>query len=137
MNEPTLKGHCHCQSTTWELDGDPGSITACNCSVCHRYGTLWAYDYWNERIRLGGDISSYVRQDLDKPGLEFLFCSKCACVLAWRSLLNDETGRRRTAVNIRLARFEAVAHLPIDHFEGRDTFSDLPSDGRTVRDMWF
>jgi len=30
-----------------------------------------------------------------------------------------------------------VADLLIDHFDGLDTFDDLPQDGRCVRDMWF
>ncbi|AEH90032.1 hypothetical protein Mesop_5621 [Mesorhizobium opportunistum WSM2075] len=41
------------------------------------------------------------------------------------------------AVNARLAPPEAVADLPIDRFDGLDTFEDLPRDGRCVRDMWF
>jgi hypothetical protein len=41
------------------------------------------------------------------------------------------------AVNLRLAPPEAVAHLPIDHFDGFDTYDDLPADGRCVRDLWF
>jgi hypothetical protein len=41
------------------------------------------------------------------------------------------------AVNIRLSQSDAVGHLPIDHFDGFDSFEDLPSDGRCVRDMWF
>ena len=44
---------------------------------------------------------------------------------------------RRMAVNIRLAEPDSVAHIPIDHFDGLDTFTDLPRDGRTVKDMWF
>ena len=40
------------------------------------------------------------------------------------------------AVNIRLAEPDAVAGLPIDHFDGLDSFEDLPDDGRCVRDMW-
>ena len=40
------------------------------------------------------------------------------------------------AVNIRLAEPKAVADLPIDHFDGLDSFEDLPGDGRCVRDMW-
>ena len=32
---------------------------------------------------------------------------------------------------------EAVARLPIDHFDGLGTFEDLPRDGRCVADYWF
>ena len=39
-----------------------------------------------------------------------------------RGLRLDQEGRRRMAVNIRLAPPEAVADLRIDHFDGLDTF---------------
>lgn len=131
-----LIGACHCGSAAWTLDGDPGSVTACNCSLCRRYGALWAYDFEGERVDVRGDTSAYRRADKDDPALEILFCSNCSCVLAWRGLRRGEDGRRRMAVNLRLAPFEAVAHLPIDHFDGLDTFEDLPADGRLVRDLW-
>jgi hypothetical protein len=41
------------------------------------------------------------------------------------------------AVNVRLSKPEEVGTLPIDHFDGLDTFEDLPSDSRCVRDLWF
>jgi hypothetical protein len=40
------------------------------------------------------------------------------------------------AVNVRLADIDTVAHLPIDHFDGLDSFEDLPPTGRVVRDLW-
>lgn len=131
-----LIGACHCGSTSWTLEGDPGPITACNCSLCRRYGALWAYDFEGERIRISGETSAYRRVGKEDPALEILFCASCANVLAWRGLRPEEGGRRRIAVNVRLAAPEAVAHLPIDHFDGLDTFEDLPSDGRTVADLW-
>ncbi len=132
-----LKGTCHCGATHWTLEGDPGSVTACNCTLCRRYGVLWAYDYENERIRIFGPSKTYTRADNPDPALEIRFCPTCACVLCWRGLKVQADGRRRIAVNIRLALPEAVADLPIDHFDGLDTFDDLPRDGRCVRDYWF
>ena len=38
------------------------------------------------------------------------------------------------AVNVRLSEPEAVADIPIDHFDGFDKFDDLPRDGKCVRD---
>lgn len=132
-----LAGDCHCGATRWTLDGDPGSITACNCTLCRRYGALWAYDYEGGRIAVRGPTSSYTRAGKDDPALEILFCSTCACVLSWRGLRLEEDGRRRMAVNLRLAPPEAVAALPIDQFDGLDSFDDLPTTGRCVRDLWF
>lgn len=131
-----LTGSCHCGGAHWTLEGDPGSITACNCTLCRRYGALWAYDYEGERISVQGATSSYRRPGKADPALEMLFCASCACVLSWRGLRLEADGRRRMAVNLRLAPPEAVADLPIDHFDGLDTFEDLPQDGRCVRDLW-
>jgi len=133
-----IEGSCHCGAARWTLKGDPGSITACNCTLCRRYGALWAYDYEDDRIEiLGGPLSSYTRIGKADPALEIRFCPTCACVLSWRGLRIDEEGRRRVAVNVRLANPEAVAALSIDHFDGLDTFDDLPKDERCVRDLWF
>lgn len=131
-----LEGSCHCGAATWTLQGDPGSISACNCTLCRRYGALWAYDYENERIRVSGPTAAYARRR-DDPALEILFCPTCASVLAWRGLRLDEAKRRRMAVNVRLAPPDEVADLAIDRFDGLDSFEDLPSEGRCVRDLWF
>ena len=134
---PELRGSCHCGSVHWLLKGDPGSITACNCTLCRRYGALWSYDYENERITVSGPRTSYTRVGKADPSLEILFCPTCGCVICWRSLRVGEDGRRRMAVNIRLAQPEDIADLPIDHFDGLDKFEDNPPDGRCVRDLWF
>jgi len=124
-----------CGAAVWTLTGDPGPVTACNCTLCHRYGALWAYDFEGERIVIAGPTSSFRRIGKHDPALEIVFCPTCAGVLAWRGL-RPEDGRRRMAVNLRLAELEAVADLPIDHFDGLETFEDLPPRGRTVRDLW-
>lgn len=78
----------------------------------------------------------YVRGS--KSPLGFHFCETCGCVAYWRSLQPGEDGRRRIAVNLRLAAEpDAVAGVPIEHFDGLKTFEDLGRDGRCVRDMWF
>jgi hypothetical protein len=132
-----IEGTCHCGESGWTLRGDPGPATACNCTLCRRYGALWAYDYEGERIAISGRRTAYTRIGKATPTLEILFCPTCACVLCWRGLKLDEDGRRRIAVNLRLAPPDLVAALPIDHFDGLDTFDDLPRDHRCVRDLWF
>jgi hypothetical protein len=59
--------------------------------------------------------------------------------LRLRDLLPRPSDRRRGPVAHRrqLATLRARSHLPIDHFDGLDTFDDLPRDGRCVADMWF
>ncbi len=132
-----LTGTCHCGAAHWTLQGDPGTATACNCTLCRRYGVLWAYDFENERIHLSGPVNAYARADNPDPTLEILFCPTCACVLVWRRLHLEPDGRRRMAANLRLAPPHAVAAIPIEHFDGFDTLTDIPRDTCCVGDLWF
>ena len=88
-------------------------------------------------MHISGPSTAYSDAVKADPVLEIRFCPTCGCVLCWRGLRLEPDGRRRMAVNIRLASPEAVADLPIDHFDGLKTFDDLPRDDRCVRDMWF
>lgn len=130
-----LEGSCHCGAVTWRYEQMPESVTACSCTVCRRYGVLWAYGYEGEDVHVAGPTTAYTRGE--SPSLGFHFCPTCGCVAYWRALEPNEEGRRRIAVNFRLTDPEPIAHLPIDHFDGLDTWDDLPRDGRCVRDMWF
>jgi hypothetical protein len=129
-----LEGMCHCGAVRWSFDGVPESATACNCTICRRYGVLWAYDYQGERIRVSGHTRAYA---WGGRSLAFHFCPDCGCVAYWRAAKANDEGRRRIAVNLRLAQPEAVAGIVIDRFDGLKTFGDLPRDGRCVADMWF
>lgn len=128
-----LEGSCHCGAVTWQHDGVPTSATACNCTVCRRYGVLWAYDFEGEGIRVSGTTSAYIRGSW----VEFHFCPKCGCVTHWRGQKVDEDGRRRIAVNLRMTEPGPIARVPIRHFDGLETWEDLPEDGRCVGDYWF
>ena len=129
-----LEGSCHCGAVRWRFEGMPDSVTACNCTVCRRYGVLWAYDYENECIKVAGPTKAYIRGE----AIEFHFCPECGCVAYWRARQTEKDGRRRRiAVNVRLSEAKLVAKLPIDHFDGLNSFEDLPRDGRCVADYWF
>jgi hypothetical protein len=128
-----IQGSCHCGAVQWRFDRLPESATTCNCTICRRYGVLWAYDWEGEAIHVTGATKVYVRGD----EIGFHFCPDCGCVGYWRALQLNKDGRRRIAVNLRLTEPEAVAKLPIDHFEGLVRFEDLPRDGKCVGDYWF
>ena len=129
-----IEGSCHCGAVKWKFNVVPESATACNCTVCRRYGVLWAYDFEGEGISVSGPTTAYVWGD---KSIGFHFCPSCGCVAYWRSVAPREDGRRRIAVNLRLTEPDPIAHLPIDHFEGLVNFEDLPRDGRCVVDHWF
>ena len=109
-----IEGSCHCGAVRWRFDGTPDSATACNCTVCRRYGVLWAYDYDGGLIHVSGPTRAY---EWGSRSLGFHFCPECGCVAYWRAIVPREDGRRRIAVNLRLAEPEAVASIVIDHFD--------------------
>jgi hypothetical protein len=130
-----LKGSCHCGIITWTYDLPLESVTACNCTLCSRYGALWAYGWLDRGITVSGNSSKYQR---NRKLSSFNFCGNCGCLTHYLLNSADEQGRRKIAVNMRMVSDPSqVLDLPIDHFEGREKFEDLPRDGRCVRDLWF
>ena len=129
-----IEGACHCGKVRWTFEGTPESATACNCTLCRRYGVLWIYDYENERIHVSGPTRTYAWGDRT---IGFHFCPDCGCMAYWRALNPRDDGRRRIAVNVRLSEPDAVASIPVNHLDGLQSWKNLPPDGRCVRDMWF
>ena len=128
-----VQGSCHCGAVQWRCEAIPDSAEACNCTICRRYGVLWAYGFEGEDISVSGATQCYIPRRT-----EFQFCFACGCVAYWREREPGPKGRRRIAVNLRLAEPEAVAQIPIDRVVGLDdTFKHLPRDGRCVTDYWF
>lgn len=129
-----IEGACHCGTVHWRVGAGPDFAKACNCSLCARYGALWVYGHENEDVSVSGPTTAYAHGE---KSLAFHFCAGCGCIAYWRSLSTDAAGRRRLAVNIRLAQPESVADIPVQRFDGRHSWTNLPRDGRRVGDVWF
>ena len=128
-----LNGSCHCGALHWRFTGWPDSATLCNCTLCRRYGTLWIYGHDAEDAQLTGDSRIYMTVE---AGLEFHFCPGCGCVAAWRARYPKPDGRRRLALNLRLAEDQDIIRpIPVNRFDGFATFTALPRDGRVVGDL--
>jgi hypothetical protein len=129
-----IEGSCHCGAVRWSFDGAPESATACNCTVCRRYGVLWAYDFQDERIHVSGATHAYTWGD---QSIGFHFCSNCGCIAFWRATKPRDDGRRRIAVNLRLPEPDAVGAVIVKHLDGLGSWEHVARDGRCVADMWF
>jgi hypothetical protein len=130
-----INGSCHCGAVHWTFAGRPEDATICNCTICRRYGAIWAYDWLDERItvRAAADArDAYIWGDKE---ILFHRCATCGCVTDWTGRAPHKNGKTRIAVNLRLAEPAEVADIPLRLFEGRDTFEDLPQDGRCIRDI--
>lgn len=131
--DTALRGSCHCGTVCWTLAVHPSAATACNCTVCRRYGALWAYGYADLDIQLNGPTSTYVRG----KAIAFHFCRACGCMVYYLCLRTEPDGRLKAAVNLRMCQPDDVAQVPIDHFDGLVKFDDEPRDGRCVADYWY
>ncbi len=130
-----LKGSCHCETVKWVYDVPLESVTACNCTLCRRYGALWAYGHLNQGIQISGNTKSYERNAKHNG---FHFCTNCGCICYYLANKKNDAGHFRIAVNLRMIDDpKLIETLPIDHFEGLDKFEDEPRDGRCVKDLWY
>ena len=134
---PATRGSCHCGTVHWEFRGAIPDATIRNCTVCRRYGVLWAYDYDGEGITVEDTSGALTAYTCGSRSLSFNFCSRCGNLVSWRALQPGRDGRTRIAINLRLAEPDDVAGIRLQRFDGLHSFEDLPPDARTVADVWF
>src|SRR5690606_8844230 len=102
----------------------PETVTDCNCSICRRYGVLWAY-YRMGQVRVvaaEGALDDYVRSGGE---LAFRRCATCGCVTQW--VAADGAGQR-TGVNARLMDPAVLAKARVRRLDGADTWRYLDED---------
>ena len=78
-----LTATCHCGAVRVHVPRRPRSLTNCNCSMCRRYGVLWAY-YKDAEVQMDagpGDTDDYV---WGRRSQKFVRCAHCGCVMQWR-----------------------------------------------------
>ena len=91
-----IEASCHCGAVRIEVEVPPAQLTACNCSLCRRLGTLWAYHRPDQvRITQGaGTTVPYIQGDRT---LAVHHCPTCGCVTHRESV--DKESVDRMAVN--------------------------------------
>ncbi len=79
------KAACHCGAVRITLKTRPSWVLDCNCSICRRYGTLWAYP-WDGLAKR--DLGAVLVQGADaleayiwgSRSIGFWHCKACGCV---------------------------------------------------------
>ncbi|KAH8890068.1 hypothetical protein GQ53DRAFT_842302 [Thozetella sp. PMI_491] len=85
---------CHCLRVTVTIPAPPQRINECHCSICYRYGALWAY-YLRGQVRITGETQAYAREDADGNGdLAFHRCAHCGCLTHWMGVRDTERRKR-------------------------------------------
>lgn len=120
-----LSTSCHCGAVTVSVPRRPRKLTQCNCSICRRYGSLWAY-YRRGSVDVNckpSDLSTYI---WGNGSLEFYRCRHCGCITHHERSLKKEDGSDTCAVNMRnIDDPSVVADLPVKMLDGASTWKVL------------
>ena len=114
-----IKAKCHCGSVSIAIPRSPQAVTNCNCSVCQRYGALWAYFDPSEVVieAQAGDLQEYQRGERT---LSFVRCAKCGCVTHWSPVAGKRKSNRM-GVNVRMFTPEELGAFKIRFLDGAVT----------------
>lgn len=113
---------CHCGAVRVDIPRRPRQLTSCNCSICRRYGTLWAYYKFRDVVvhAKRGAVKGYAWGD---RSLRFVRCATCGCITHWEPVHIKENSRM--GVNARNLPPEAIAGVRVRHLDGADTWKFL------------
>jgi hypothetical protein len=125
-----IQGTCLCQAVQLGVARLPRQVTQCNCSVCRRYGTLWAY-YRRSAVSITARRGTLKAFSVRARGLRFVRCGGCGCVITWDGL---GKGDMRMGVNMRMFDHAAMARVPVKVLDGDKTWRTLGN--YTKPEMW-
>jgi hypothetical protein len=112
-----VKASCHCGLVTLAVPAAPDTVTECNCSICRRYGVLWAY---YPLAQVQGALSEETTDTYlwDDRSIAFHRCRKCGCVTHWTPVIRSDD---RMGVNARLFSPEVLSAARVRRLDGANT----------------
>ena len=114
-----IESSCVCGAVRLAISRAPDEVTDCNCTMCRRYGALWAY-YSPKDVTVPSGLTDTFSRG---PKLShFHRCKICGCVTHWSPL--DKT-YDRMGVNARLMEPEVLARARVLRFDGLDTWKPM------------
>src|SRR5213083_3291845 len=80
-----VRAACHCGAIRITMAPAPSWVLDCNCSICRRYGAMWAYSWdfianraLDARLIHGADaVETYLWNDRE---IGFCRCKHCGCI---------------------------------------------------------
>ncbi len=80
-----IRAACHCTAIRLEIEAAPSWVNDCNCTLCRRYGALWAY-YEPGEVKLVQGEGTTDTYRWDSKMLAFHRCNACGCVTHFEAL---------------------------------------------------
>lgn len=78
---------CSCGQLTLEADGEPVRISMCHCLACQRRtGSAFGLQarFPEDRVRIDGRATEYVRRSDEAESRTFSFCPECGATVYYR-----------------------------------------------------
>ncbi len=110
----TIEASCHCGAVQLEVDAPPEALTDCNCSICRRYGALWAY-YSPKQVRIVAPAGAADTYAWGEHKIQFHRCKICGCLTHWAA---TDPQSDRMGVNARLMDPQVLRPLRIRKLDG-------------------
>tara|TARA_R110002020_G_scaffold11340_17_gene42774 strand:- start:149 stop:505 length:357 start_codon:yes stop_codon:yes gene_type:complete len=112
-----VEASCHCGAVRFTLDPAPADVTECNCSICRRYGVLWAY-YRQDQVRFAPGSAATATYMCNGQTQHFHRCPSCGCVTHWAPL---DPQRTDIGINARLLEPAILSQAQLHHLDGAVT----------------
>jgi len=106
---------CHCGAIRLHVRRLPRTVTSCNCSICRRYGALWAY-YKPTSVTIEAPKEGLSKYSWNRRVRDYYRCKRCGCVThyAYRGRQRNRT----MAVNAANFAPCALVGVRIRHLDG-------------------
>ncbi len=121
----SVEGSCYCGAVKLEARLKTRTLTACNCSVCRRYGALWAY-YTPRTAKVAAARGALVGYSKRRK-ISFFHCNTCGCLTHYEMA-------NRLALNARMMDEAIMATIPVKMLDGDKSWKTL---GRAAHPDWF
>lgn len=117
-----ITASCHCGAVQLKVARTPRTLTTCNCSICRRYGALWAY-YSATSVRVVCPPRALDRYSWGSKFLNFVRCKTCGCTMYHERRRKRPGGRM--GVNARNFEPSIIANARVRRLDGAATWKYL------------
>ncbi|WP_462162980.1 GFA family protein [Pseudoalteromonas xiamenensis] len=114
-----MNGGCHCGNVTLVLKQKIELVTRCNCSVCYRYGAVWAY-FSPKDVFIDSKVETRTYCYGDKH-IDFHHCVVCGCLTHYTPTAIGNVDRM--AVNLTMFAPEVMEQVHVRYFDGAKSWT--------------
>ena len=120
LSPPALTASCHCGTVKIHVKRAPRTVTRCNCSLCRRYGALWAY-YGAGAVAIEAPQGSLASYSWRRRVRAYFRCRRCGCVTHYK--YRRKWGSGTVGVNAANFEPEVLERVRIRRLDGARTWT--------------